>query len=156
MHFVNEFPRTRSELEPCVGGLCFPGGQVPPSFPCFLWICSSLDLQQRRAGAAVSSPCPCATELGWCQGRRDSPCPREALSTFPALLLSQGSCPCCSKESGNCSHSSVCQTVGKGELCSFPCLFPVAYFKAGCSILVFICTLPQLCQGPAFSGTVLM
>lgn len=141
------------------------GSPLLPVFPMDLQLPGSPD-----SAVLWVSPPPvppgCATELGWFQcrrdSRRDSPCLRAAPEHIPSspvpVLLQGRAVPILTPawESGNCTHSSVCQTAGKAELCSFPPLFPVAYFEAGYSILVFICTLPQLSQDPAFSSTVLM
>lgn len=60
-------------------------------------------------------------------------------------------------ESVNCTDCHVCQIVEKGHPYLFSHLFPVAYFQAGCLILIFICRLFSSCyRGPAFPGTVLM
>lgn len=130
------------------------GSPLLPVFPMDLQLPGSPD-------CALVSPPPvppgCATELGRFQCRRDSPCLRAAPEHIPSSpMLLQGRAVPMAWESGHCTHSSVCHTAGKAELWSFPPLFPVAYFEAGYSILVFICTLPQLSQDPAFSGTVLM
>lgn len=143
------------------------GSSLLPVFPVDL----QLWIPGQRCAQGWVSPPPvppgCATELEWFQGRRDSPCLRGAPEHIPSspavpgissVLLQGRAVPVLTPawESGNCTHSSVCQTAGKAGLWSFPPLFPVAYFEDGCSILVFICTLPRLSQDPAVSGTVLM